>query len=333
MKSILVTGGAGYIGSHTIVELLNNGYEVTSIDNFYNSTPKVFNQIYKLTGKKVKNYKVDLCDHKKLKNLFKGKKFDAIIHFAAFKAVGDSVKNPMKYYENNLGALFGILSLKHICHIPSFIYSSSATVYDQNEKTPFVEKSRLNPLSPYGMTKKIGEEILKDYFIGDSSSKIIILRYFNPIGAHPSLLIGENSKELPNNLLPVITNSLKEKKPFMIFGNDYKTPDKTCIRDYIHIVDVARAHISALKFLEKNKNGIYDIFNIGTGKGTSVLEIIKSFEEYNKIKLNFIFKERRQGDAPILLANVKKAEKILGFKSKFTIKEMVETALAWDKKI
>ena len=253
MKRVLVTGGAGYIGSHTIVELLNNGYAVTSIDNFSNSTSKTFDRIFKLTGKKVKNYNIDLSNHKKLESIFKDQEFDAIIHFAAFKAVGESVHEPLKYYDNNLGSLLGALKIAYNCNAQSIIYSSSATVYDQNEKTPFTEKSNLNPLSPYGMTKKIGEDILFDYFKNNSNLKILSLRYFNPAGAHPSILLGENPKGIPNNLIPIITKSLKEKKSFAVFGNTYKTPDKTCIRDYIHVVDVARAHISALKYLEKKE--------------------------------------------------------------------------------
>ena len=332
MKSVLVTGGAGYIGSHTIIELLNDGYDVVSIDNFSNSSQSVFNQIFKLTGKKIKNYNINLCDFKKLQLFCKDKKFDAIIHFAAFKAVGESVLNPLKYYDNNIGSLLGALIIARSCKVSSFIYSSSAAIYDSKGKAPFSERSAIDPASPYGMTKKIGEEILFDYFQNSPSFKVLSLRYFNPAGAHPSIILGEKSKGVPNNLVPIITSFVKNKKIFSVFGNTYKTKDGTCIRDYIHVVDVAHAHVLSLKYLENQKSNFCDVFNIGTGKGTSVLEIIKSFEKVNGIKANFKYDKKRPGDVPVLFADIKKIQKVLNFKPKYDISDMLKTAWEWEKK-
>lgn len=332
-KTVLVTGGAGYIGSHTIIELLEGGYEVVSVDNFSNSSPEVFKRIFRLTGKKVKNYDIDLCDHKRLMSLFKNKKIDAIIHFAAFKAVGESVADPLKYYDNNINSLLGTLVVAKSHKIRNFIFSSSATVYDQNARPPYDEKTPILPVSPYGMTKKIGEEILSDYAASNSFFKCLSLRYFNPAGAHPSLLIGENPKGAPNNLIPVIVNSLKNKKSFSVFGKDYKTKDKTCIRDYIHVVDVARAHVAALKYLGKIDHGVYDEFNIGTGRGISVMEVIQAFEKFNDLELGYSFEKRRPGDVPVLVANTEKAAKLLEFKPEYALSDMVKTAWDWDKNI
>ncbi len=332
MKSILVTGGAGYIGSHTIVELINEGYEVVSVDNFCNSSPKVFNGIFKITGKKIKNYNISLCDHKKIAKIFKGKKFEAIIHFAGYKAVGESAENPLKYYDNNINSLLGALIISKVCKVPNFIFSSTAVVYNEKDKLPYHEKSSLIPSSPYGETKKIGEEILQSYVSFNPKIQAISLRYFNPAGAHESLHIGENPKGRPNNLVPVITKSTKNKKSFIVFGNNYSTKDGTCIRDYIHVLDVAKAHIYAIKYLKKNPNCRYDVFNIGTGKGVSVMEMIKAFENINNMKTSYKVGKKRKGDVPILYANTKKAQKLLKWKSRYTIEDIMKTSWDWEKK-
>jgi len=332
MKKIIVTGGAGYIGSHTIVELLGSGYEVTSIDNFSNSKPEVFENIYKITGKRVENYEVDLCDYKNLKDLFNGKKFDAIIHFAAYKAVGDSVVDPISYYKNNLGALMGILDVAHLCNASSFIFSSSAAIYDSSSTPPYNEDSSKNPASPYGKTKEIGEIILSDYVSHKSDMKVCSLRYFNPAGAHKSLLIGENPNGTPNNLVPIMTKMVKEGKEIFIFGNNYDTPDGTCIRDYIHVVDVARAHILALEHLQRADSRNNEVFNIGRGVGVSVLEMINAFESVNNIKVPYIIADRRPGDVGTLYANTKKAKEILNFKPEYSIDDIMKSAWEWENK-
>ena len=331
-KRVLVTGGAGYIGSHTIVELIKSGYQVESIDNFSNSSPKVFEQIFRLNGKRITNYNINLCDYEKLPKIFKGKKFDAIIHFAAFKAVGESMEEPLKYYENNMGSLFGAIEIAKFSGASSFIYSSSAAIYDLHTKPPYTENSKLLPLSPYGFTKKIGEEILENYTKNNSKTKSLSLRYFNPAGAHPSLFLGENPKEFPSNLVPAITRSTINKKPFYVFGDDYKTRDGTCIRDYIHVSDVARAHVLALDFLSKKQNHFYDVINIGTGKGVSIMEVIYAFKNANRIDPSFLVKNRRDGDLPVVFADTKKAKKMLKFKPEYSIFDIMKTAWEWEKK-
>jgi UDP-glucose 4-epimerase len=329
---IIVTGGAGYIGSHTIVELLGKGYEVISIDNFSNSKPDVFDNIEKITGKRVENYEVDLCDYKKLEELFKGKKFDAIIHFAAYKAVGESVSDPISYYKNNLGALMGILDIAHLCGVSSFIFSSSAAIYDSNGVPPYSEESSKKPASPYGKTKEIGEIILSDYVSHKINMKVCSLRYFNPGGAHDSLLIGENPNGVPNNLVPIMTKSVKEGKEISIFGDDYDTTDGTCIRDYIHVCDVARAHILALGHLESGNSKNEEVFNIGRGVGVSVLEMIKAFESVNNIKVPYKIAERRAGDVGTLYADTKKAQEILNFKTEYSIDDIMKSAWEWENR-
>lgn len=329
---IIITGGAGYIGSHTIVELLTHGYEVVSIDNFSNSSPKVFDSIEKITGKKVENYEINLCDYKKLKEVFDGQKFDAIIHFAAYKAVGESVSDPISYYKNNLGALMGILGVADYCGVSSFIFSSSAAIYDSKGVPPYDEQSSINPASPYGKTKEIGEIILSDYVAHKTKMKTCSLRYFNPGGAHSSLLIGENPNGFPNNLVPVITKSVKENRQISIFGDNYETPDGTCIRDYIHVCDVAKAHILALKHLESGVSKNNDVFNIGRGVGVSVLEMIKTFEKVNDQKASYAVVDRRPGDVGVLYADVKKAEEILDFKAEYSIEDIMKSAWEWENK-
>jgi len=332
MKKVIVTGGAGYIGSHTIVELLKSGYEVVSIDNFSNSKPEVFENIEKITGKKVENYNINLCDYKKLEELFKGKKFDAIIHFAAYKAVGESVSDPISYYKNNLDALMGILEVANLCEVSLFIFSSSAAIYDSNGIPPYNEQSNINPASPYGKTKEIGEIILSDYVSHKSNMKVCALRYFNPAGAHESLLIGENPNGIPNNLVPIMTKLVKEGKEIAVFGDNYDTLDGTCIRDYIHVCDVARAHILALRHLEQVDSSNNEVFNIGRGVGVSVLEMIKAFEDANNIKVLYKITDRRPGDVGTLYADTKKATEILNFKPEYSIIDIMKSAWEWENK-
>lgn len=331
-KSILVTGGAGYIGSHTIAELIQEGYDVVSIDNFYNSSNKVFDQLEKLTGKKIHNISLDLCDYEKIIIELGNKHFDAIIHFAAYKAVGDSVKNPLKYYKNNIGALLGILEIAQKFKIPSFVFSSSCAVYNPNELPPYTEKNKVTPTSPYGMTKLLCEEIIQDYVSYMPAFHAVSLRYFNPAGAHFSNLIGEDPKEKAINLVPAIIRAVRTSDPLSIFGDNYDTPDGTCIRDYIHVVDLARAHISALKHLKSHSDALYEVFNLGTGKGVSVLEMIKSFEEVNDLKVPVVTMERRQGDMPEVYADTTKAEKYLKWKAKYSLKDIMKSAWQWEEK-
>ncbi len=249
IKSVLVTGGAGYIGSHTIAQLVSEGYEIVSVDNFSNSSSQVFERLEKLTGKKIENISVDLCDYEKLPALFTGRTFDAIIHFAAKKSVGDSVKDPLDYYRNNIGALLGALLITKECSIPYFVFSSTGALYDPKTTPPSKEDSPIAPASPYGATKLLGEEILMDYATHTPHFQAVSLRYFNPAGAHPSGMIGEEAKGEPQNLVPVMIQAIKTKTPFTILGNDYPTPDGTCIRDYIHVMDVAEAHMFALDYI------------------------------------------------------------------------------------
>jgi len=328
---ILVTGGAGYIGSHTIALLAQQGHETVSIDNFSNSKPEVFDRLEKLTGKKIKNIEIDLCDHKKLLDTFKGEKFDAIIHFAAFKSVGDSVQNPLKYYENNIGGLIGALLLAKECQIRQFVFSSTCAVYDQSALPPYTEDSSVLPASPYGMTKSIGEKLLEGYAKHTPDFRAVSLRYFNPAGAHPSNIIGEESKGIPENLVPVIKNAAKTKMPFTIFGNNYQTPDGTCIRDYVHVVDIAEAHISALAYLAHTETS-YAVFNLGTGKGTSIMEMVKAFEEASGMPVPFIIGEKRAGDMPVVYADTAKAMREFGWKPKFSLPDIMKTAWEWEKK-
>ena len=332
MQKVIVTGGAGYIGSHTIIELLDNGYEVFSVDNFCNSSPAVFNKIYKITGKKVKNYNLDISDSEKVDKFFKGKKFDAIIHFAALKSVGESVENPLKYYKNNIGSLLGALSIAKKCDVSYFIFSSTGIMYGPKNKPPYSEEDFLDPVSPYAKTKQVGEEILKNFISCNSKIKAVSLRYFNPAGAHESLLIGENPNGNPNNLLPVIVKAVKENKIVTIFGSNYDTIDGTCVRDYIHVSDVAKAHIKALKYLKLNRCN-YDVFNIGVGRGLSTKEVIRSFEEVNNVRVSVKIGKRRPGDIAIVFANTEKAKKILNWKAQYDISDIMKTAWEWGRKI
>lgn len=336
-KKIIVTGGTGYIGSHTAVELIEEGYEVILIDNLYNSEAVIADWIGRITGKKPQLEVLDLCKKKKLNIFFrKNKNIAAIIHFAAYKAVGESVNKPLEYYRNNLVSLMNLLDAMKDFKIPSMVFSSSCTVYGQPEKLPVTEDAPIQPaVSPYGNTKQIGEEIIRDTIFVNKNLKAISLRYFNPIGAHPSAQIGELPRGVPENLVPFITQTASGlRKELKVFGNDYNTPDGSCIRDYLHVVDLAKAHVIAVKRLIENKNKKnYEVFNLGTGKGVSVLEAIKSFERVSGIKLKYKITGRRAGDIEKIWADPSLANKELGWKTMSSLDEAMKTAWEWEKKI
>lgn len=337
MAKILVTGGCGYIGSHTIVDLIEHGYEVISIDDQSRSTPYPLTGIQLITGKKIKNYKVDLKNFDETLAVFQeNPDISGVIHFAAYKAVGESVAESLMYYENNIGSLISILKCVKEFSIPHFVFSSSCTVYGNPDHFPVTEDTLLQAAaSPYGATKKMGEEILKDFATTSPSTSVILLRYFNPVGAHPSCLIGELPLGKPQNLVPVITQTAIGKLPKMIVhGNDYDTRDGSCIRDYIHVSDIARAHTLALEYLREGKNKLScEVFNLGTGIGITVLEAIQSFEKISGVKLNYEIGPRRPGDIKAIYANNEKAIRELGWQIKYDITEMMRTAWAWEQKI
>jgi UDP-glucose 4-epimerase len=336
-KKILVTGGTGYIGSHTAVELINEGFEVAIIDNLYNSEKEVIDRIEKISGKKPSLEIIDICDQKKLDVYFSNNKdISAIIHFAAYKAVSESVAKPLEYYRNNLGSLINLLDSMKKYRIPNLVFSSSCTVYGQPEKLPVTENAPLQPAtSPYGNTKAVGEEIIRDTVFSDSNVKAIALRYFNPIGAHPSALIGELPRGVPENLVPYITQTAYGlRDELKVYGNDYDTPDGSCIRDYLHVVDLAKAHVVAVKRLieEKNKSG-FEVFNLGTGNGVSVLEAIRSFERVSGVKLKYKVTGRRPGDIEKIWADPSFANRELGWKTVSTLDEAMKTAWDWENYI
>jgi len=333
---IVVTGGLGFIGSHTVVELQNKGFEVVIIDNLSNSSEVVLDGIFNITEKKPIFEKMDLRDKTAVQNFFKKHNdIDGIIHFAASKAVGESVENPLLYYENNINALVYILQeLKELSN-PNFIFSSSCTVYGQAEKMPITEDASVQPaMSPYGNTKQIGEEIISDV-AKVTNINSILLRYFNPIGAHPSAEIGELPLGVPQNLVPFITQTaigLREK--LSVYGNDYPTSDGTAIRDYIHVVDLAKAHVIALqRLLNKQNLEKVETFNLGTGTGSSVLEVITAFEKVSEQKLNYQIVGRREGDITSAYANTDKANNVLGWKAKSSLEDSLASAWKWEQKI
>ncbi len=322
---VLVTGGTGYIGSHTIVELINYGYEVVAVDNFSNSKPIVLERLKEITGKTIKFYELDVCDKEKLRQVFKENKIDAVIHFAGYKAVGESIQKPLMYYRNNLDSTITLLEVMDEFKVKKIVFSSSATVYGDPEELPIKETAKLNTTNPYGSTKLYIEGILKDVYIADNTYSIAILRYFNPVGAHSSGLLGEDPNGIPNNLMPYIVKvANKELSHLNIFGNDYDTPDGTGIRDYIHVVDLALGHISALKYLDKN-TGI-DYYNLGTGRGYSVLEIVSAFTDVNKVEVPYEIAPRRDGDIAACYADTTKAKEILHWEAQHDLAEMVESA-------
>ncbi len=336
-RKIIVTGGCGYIGSHTVIELIKNKFDVLILDNLSNSNKNVLNRISKITGSKPDFVKVDLKDLDYTRNIFKmHKDAEAVIHFAAHKAVGESVQEPLMYYQNNLTSLINILIAQTENDINNFIFSSSATIYGTPKTLPITENNEIQrPFSPYGNTKKIAEEILDDIVKASKSFSAISLRYFNPIGAHESGLIGEFPAGIPNNLMPYITQTaagVREK--LMVYGNDYPTKDGTPIRDYIHVEDLAIAHVIAVKrLLNKEQDEQLEYFNLGTGNGYSVLEIIKSFESVTGSKLNYEFTSRRDGDVPILYAATDLAKEKLGWSAKRGLDDMIKSSWKWEQNL
>jgi len=342
MAKIIVTGGTGYIGSHTVVELQNSGYEVVILDNLSNSNIQVLNGIEKITGIRPAFENIDCADYVAMDRLFKKYNTDkqntikAIIHFAASKAVGESVEKPLLYYRNNLGSLMNLLQLMLTYKVKNLVFSSSCTVYGQPDKLPVTEAAPVKkPLSPYGNTKKIGEEIIRDTLYANPDYKGIILRYFNPIGAHPSSEIGELPNGIPNNLLPFVTQTaIGIRKQLQVFGDDYNTPDGSCIRDYINVVDLARAHVLAVKRL-LNNDGQPDVetFNLGTGRGLSVLEIIKTFEQVTGANVPFKIVAPREGDIEQVWADPSYANEVLGWKAIETVEDTLAGAWKWELKL
>lgn len=336
-KKILVTGGLGYIGSHVVVELQNEGFQVIVIDNLSNSSMDVLDKIIEITGITPLFEKIDLRDKNMVSDFFKRHSdIYGVIHFAASKAVGESSNNPLKYYENNISPLVYILQQLEKIKDQNFIFSSSCTVYGQVDKSPITEDTLLKKAeSPYGNTKKIGEQIIEDTCKINNNLNAISLRYFNPIGAHSSAKIGELPIGIPQNLVPFVTQTgIGIREELSIFGKDYPTPDGTCIRDYIHVVDLAKAHVIAMKrIILKDNSDNYEVFNLGTGKGSSVLEVVNAFEEISGIKLKYMFSERRAGDIAAAFADTQKANKILGWKSELSLNEAMLSAWEWEKKI
>ena len=320
---ILVTGGAGYIGSHTCVELLNEGFEVVVIDNFSNSKSSSLDAIKKITGKDFKFYEIDYLDKDALNKVFEENKIDAVINFAGFKAVGESVQKPIEYYTNNISGALNLLGVMRKHNVKKFVFSSSATVYGNPEKIPLTEDCKIGgTTNPYGTSKLFIEQILKDIYASDNSWDIIILRYFNPVGAHESGLIGEDPKGIPNNLMPYIAKvATKELKELSVFGNDYNTPDGTGVRDYIHVVDLAKGHVLALNKLEKEGKGLF-IYNLGTGTGYSVLDLVHAYEKANNVKVPYKIAPRRDGDIATCYSDPTKARNELGFVATKTIEDM-----------
>ena len=335
MAKILVTGGLGFIGSHTVVELVNAGFDPVIIDDLSNSNPKILEQLSKIIGFKPPTYHYDLCDAEKLaKFAEKEPGIEGVIHFAAFKAVGESVKNPLKYYHNNLLSLINLLKVYSGQEV-NFVFSSSCTVYGQPDVLPVTEDAPVKPAqSPYGNTKQIAEEILKDAVVSGDALKVISLRYFNPVGAHESALIGELPIGIPQNLVPFITQSAIGKRgKITVFGNDYNTKDGSCVRDYIHVVDLAKAHVAALRLMGGNAFSGYDVFNLGTGNGNTVLEIIHAFERTTGVKLNYEIGPRRDGDVEQVWGDVTKSANKLYWRAESGIDLMMASAWAWEQYI
>jgi len=324
---ILITGGTGYIGSHTAVKLLEQNEEIIILDNLYNSKMEVLNSFETITGKKPKFYKADLLDMNKLDEIFKQNNIDCVIHFAGYKAVGESVAKPLLYFNNNITGTINLLMTMQKYNCKKIIFSSSATVYGTAETMPLDENSPLGVTNPYGRTKLVIEDMLKDLYASDNEFSIVLLRYFNPIGAHKSGLIGESPNGIPNNLMPYICKVAKGELPQLnVFGNDYDTVDGTGVRDYIHVEDLAEGHVKSYDKI-KDKNGLY-IYNLGTGNGYSVLQVINAFEKANNIKINYKIVPRRAGDVDTVYADTRKAEEELGFVAKYGIEEMCMDS--WD---
>jgi UDP-glucose 4-epimerase len=329
--TVLVTGGAGYIGSHTIIELIQKGFKkIIAVDNYSNSNEKTYERIRQITKFKVQFYDTDLTSKDACEQIFIENKIDAIIHFAAFKSVPESVENPTLYYHNNLNSLINILDAAKKYHCNQLIFSSSCSVYGNSKSLPVTEDTLLEPAeSPYARTKLFSEQIILDFVKTNSAFKAIILRYFNPVGSHISGLNGELPSDRPNNLVPFITEvATGNKKSLRVFGGNYNTKDGTCIRDYIHVTDIADAHVLALDYISTDTNN-YTVFNLGTGIGVTVLEVIESFERMNNLKLNYEIVDRRKGDVEAVYANNEKALKKLGWRPKYSLDDMMESAWKW----
>ena len=337
MQKILVTGGCGYIGSHTIVDLVANGFEVICVDNNVRSSPRILEGVEKIVGKKIKNYKVDLCNYDDTFAIFQeNENISGIIHFAAYKAVGESVEQPLMYFENNLLSLINLLKCVQEFNIPHFVFSSSCTVYGNPDVIPVTELTPPKPAeSPYGYTKQMGEQIINEFSKATANTRSILLRYFNPAGAHPSTLIGEMPVGRPANLVPAITQTAIGKLPQMtVYGDDYPTRDGSCVRDFIHVCDIARAHTLAIRYmLDRKIVKNAEVYNLGTGNGVTVLEAIHAFEKVSGVKLNYVIGPRRPGDVVAIYANNDLARKQLGWKAEYSLEEMMATAWKWEQKL
>ena len=331
--AILVTGGAGFIGSHTCVELLNAGYEIVVVDNYYNANPKSLERVKELTGKDFKSYECDIRDSEGMDKIFKENKIDAVIHFAGLKAVGESCQKPIEYYDNNIGGTLKLCDVMRNNGCKNIVFSSSATVYGMKNVSPLKETMKTGgTTNPYGTTKYMIEIILEDIYKSDNEWNVTLLRYFNPIGAHESGRIGENPSGIPNNLMPYITQVAIGKRPFLsVYGNDYDTPDGTCIRDYIHVVDLADGHVKAVNNILDGKNGV-QIFNLGTGKGYSVLDIVKAFSKAYGKELPYKIAPRRPGDLAVCFSDPTKAKEVLGWEAKRGIDDMCRDSWNWQSK-
>ncbi len=329
--SVLVTGGAGFIGSHTCIELLNNNYDVIVVDNLCNSSSESLRRVENITNIKLKFYKADVCDKNALRTIFKDNKIDCVIHFAGLKAVGESVQKPLEYYDNNLSSTLTLLKAMNEYNVKKIVFSSSATVYSSDNEMPLTEDCKTgNCTNPYGWTKYIGEQIFRDLAKSDTEWSIALLRYFNPIGAHKSGLIGESPKDIPNNLMPYVSQvAVGKLKELSVFGNDYDTHDGTGVRDYIHVVDLAKGHVAAIDYINKHKG--LDVFNLGTGVGYSVLDIVNAFEETTNQKVPYRITERRAGDLATVYSDPSKSKKLLGWKAENGIKDMCLDAWNWQK--
>lgn len=331
MSTVFLAGGAGYIGSHTAVELLNAGYDVIIADNYSNSSPEAVRRVEKITGKTVKLYELDIKDTARLSEVFESNDIDAVIHFAGLKAVGESVREPIMYYRNNIDTTLSLLECMKKHNVKNIIFSSSATVYGEENPVPYFETMKRGVCTnPYGWTKSMMEQIFEDAAKADKELSVILLRYFNPIGAHESGMIGEDPQGIPNNLMPYVSQvAVGRRECLTIFGNDYPTPDGTCTRDYIHVSDLAAGHVKAVDHILKNQ--CVEIFNLGTGVPYSVTEIVDTFEKVNGVKVNHVYGARREGDLAECYANADKALKVLGWKTEKTLEDMCRDSWNWQK--
>ena len=329
---VLLTGGAGFIGSHTCIELLESGHEAVIVDNFSNSKPEVLNRIKRITGKDVCFYEADVTDKEALRKIFKEQNIDAVVHFAGYKAVGESVAKPVMYYRNNLDSTLTLLEVMNEFGVKNVVFSSSATVYGETNQPPYREDMPISTCTnPYGWTKLMSEQIFRDAAFADKDLSVVLLRYFNPIGAHSSGLIGEDPAGIPNNLFPYVAKVAGGKlKELGVFGNDYPTEDGTGVRDYIHVVDLAKGHVAALEYAVKHKGA--EAVNLGSGNGHSVLEVVNTFSSVNGIPVPYVIKERRPGDIPTSYADASKAKQLFGWEAKLTLEDMCRDMWSWQSK-